>query len=85
MKLTDNSTDCVIFGTPSGQNKFTRMSCGICSAPDVFQVCFYNIFWDIEGVEIYIDDILVWGAMQEEHDKRLEHLLKRAETKCSLN
>jgi hypothetical protein len=31
----------------------------------------------IPGVLVYIDDILIWGAMQEEHDERLKAFLKR--------
>ena len=31
----------------------------------------------IEGVECYIDDILVWGQTQEEHDTRLRAVLNK--------
>jgi len=42
----------------------------------VFQERFKNIF-DIEGVEIYIDDILNLGETKEEHDARLHKVLNR--------
>lgn len=32
----------------------------------------------IEGCHIYLDDILVWGKTKEEHNERLEMVLKRA-------
>lgn len=32
---------------------------------------------DIEGVEVIIDDILVWGFNQEEYDVRLKRVLER--------
>ena len=33
---------------------------------------------DIEGAEAIIDDILIWGATQEEHDQRLKRVLDRS-------
>lgn len=53
--------------TPFGRYKFLRLPYGIKSAPEVFHQCFKNIF-NFEGVAVYIDDILVWGATREEHD-----------------
>lgn len=32
----------------------------------------------IEGVHTYVDDILVWGTTQNEHDKCLKEVLSRA-------
>ena len=34
------------------------------------------MFEDIEGVEVIVDDILVWGSTVEEHDARLERVLE---------
>lgn len=31
------------------------------------------------GVEIYVDDILVWGKTKQEHDFRLMQVLNRAQ------
>ena len=38
-----------------------------------------EMFEDIDGVEVAIDDVVVWGTNEEEHDVRLEQTLKRAE------
>ena len=38
---------------------------------------------DLPGVETNIDDILVWGRTQEEHDERLKNTLRRAQ-ECNL-
>ena len=35
-------------------------------------------FEDIEGAEIIVDDLVVWGQNDEEHDKRLEQVLEHA-------
>ena len=37
------------------------------------------MFEDIEGVEVIVDDILVWGPTVEEHDARLERVLERTQ------
>ena len=66
MKLdTSSSKLCLLFG--------------ISSAQDVFQAIMSEMFEDIEGVEVIVDDILVWGATVEEHNARLEQVLKRAQ------
>ena len=38
---------------------------------------------DLPGVETDIDDILVWGRTQQEHDERLVNLLQRTR-ECNL-
>ncbi len=37
-----------------------------------------EMFEDLQGVEVMVDDILVWGTNQKEHDKRLEKVLQHA-------
>ena len=54
---------------------------GNCSAQDIFQTIMSEIFEDIEGVEIVIVDILVWGASEEEHDTRLEKVFQCAQSR----
>ena len=39
-----------------------------------------NLLQGIEGVTVYIDDILVTGQTDEEHVKRLDEVLTRLET-----
>lgn len=51
---------------------------GLTSAPEVFHRCFTNIFEGLQGVEVYINDIIVWGSNEDEHQKRLEKVLERA-------
>ena len=58
---------------------FKRLPFGISSAQDVFQAVMSEMFEDVEGVEVIVDDILVWGSTVEEHDRRLELVLERAQ------
>lgn len=75
--LDAESSKLCTFGTPYGRYRFLRMPYGLKSAPEVFQQRFQNIF-NAEGVVIYIDDILVWGKTEEEHNRRLENVFKVA-------
>ena len=37
-----------------------------------------QMFEDIEGVKVMVDDILVWGGNEQQHDARLIQVLERA-------
>lgn len=75
--LDEESSKLCAFSTPYGRYCFLRLPYGIRSAPEVFHKRFKNIF-DIEGVDLYVDDIIVWGRTQEEHDKRLNKIFEIA-------
>lgn len=47
-------------------------------APEYFQQLNERNFGDLEGVLIYIDDVLITAESVEEHDKILERVLQRA-------
>ena len=36
-----------------------------------------EMFEDIEGVEVIVDDLLIWGETEMEHDERLRKVLER--------
>lgn len=75
--LDENSSNLSCFGTPYGRFKFKRLPFGIVVASEVFQEKFKQIF-NIPGVEIYIDDILIHAETKEIHDKILIDILKIA-------
>lgn len=50
---------------------------GIKSAQEVFQKRIAQHFDNIDGVEVDIDDILVWGRNEEDHNRRLRAVLQR--------
>ena len=54
------------------------MPFGISSASQTWQCSMEEEFGDIEGAKIIVDDLVVWGRNDEEHDKRLEQVLERA-------
>ena len=58
--------------------RFSRMPFRIKSAPEVFQNHMPELLVDVEGVKVIIDDLLLWGKDDEEHDARLKQVLTRA-------
>lgn len=50
---------------------------GISCAPELFQKVIECIVAGLEGVVVYIDDVMVFGRCQREHDERLAALLGR--------
>lgn len=80
VQLDDASADLCTFSTPFGRYQFLRLPYGISCAPEVFHGKLRQHLEDLEGVESFIDDVIVWGQSKEEHDKRLESLLQRAQT-----
>ena len=85
-KLSENSKLVTTFITPWGRYCFTRLPFGISSAPEHFQKAMQRILEGLDGVECQVDDILVFGETQEQHDKRLIAVLERlADANVTLN
>ena len=59
-----------MFITLFGRFCFNRLPFGITSAPEHFQKRMSEILAGIEGVVCMVDDILVSGGTQEQHDQR---------------
>ncbi|KAK2723716.1 hypothetical protein QYM36_002156 [Artemia franciscana] len=76
--LSDDSSYLMTFSTIYGRYRFKRMPFGIISAQDEFQRRMEDAFEGLEGFEIIIDDMIVYGNTQEEHDERLAAILERA-------
>ena len=47
--------------TEFGEFKYNRLATGVCASVDIFQAKVDKLLGDIEGVKMYIDDILVLG------------------------
>ena len=75
VKLAKDSSKLASFNTTFGRYSYTRLPFGIASAPEVFQNFIVNLFQDIEGVEVIVDDLVVWGEDVEQHDVRLKQVL----------
>ncbi len=76
--LAEESARCTTFITLFGRYFFRRLPFGITSAPEHFQNRMATEVTDgLEGTVCHIDDVLVWGRTEEEHDSRLHAVLEK--------
>lgn len=91
-KLSESSSKLTTFWTPFGKYRWKVLPFGISSSPDYFQMKMYEIVQGLSGVEVLVDDLLVYGVGETfeeataDHNKNLECLLQRLlENNCKLN
>lgn len=75
--LHEESQLLTTFITPFGRYKFKRLPFGINLATDEYQKRMVALFGEQEGVEVIVDDILIHGRDQDEHDRRLEAVMSK--------
>lgn len=75
--LHKESSKLTTFSTPFGRFQFLRMPFGISSASEVFQHTMEQIFAGYPCAVI-VDDIIVGGNGEKEHDENLRKILDRA-------
>ena len=91
--LSQSSRLLTTFIAHTGRYCFNKLPFGISSAPEHFQRRMGEILAGLSGVQCLMDDILIYGKDQTEHDTRLEAVLQRIEsagvtlnpTKCEFN
>lgn len=75
--LDANSKLLTTFVTPFGRFYFNRLPFGISSAPEIFQRTMSKTLEGLEETLCQIDDVLIHGVDQSEHDGRLRAVLHR--------
>ena len=75
--LDEESKLLTTFITPFGRFCFNRLPFGISSAPEIFQRTMSDILEGLDGVICRMDDILIHGRNQIEHDVRCRAVLFR--------
>ncbi|KAJ8708897.1 hypothetical protein PYW07_013501 [Mythimna separata] len=78
LRLDEYSSELCTFQTPFGRYRYLRLPYGINASSEIFQRVMMNLFGDIEGVLIFIDDILVYGPNESVHNERLHRVMQRA-------
>ena len=73
--LEETSKKYTVINTHRGLFKYTRLPFGIASAPGIFQRVIESLLQGIDGVIVYLDDILITGKTQEDHMKSLDALV----------
>ena len=74
--LSKESQELTTFITPFGRFAHKRMPFGICSGPEIFHREMSHHLSRIPGTICNIDDVLVCGKTQKEHDERLMKVLE---------
>ena len=67
----------MVINTHKGLFQYQRLPFGISSAPAIFQRTMESLLTDIQGVIIYLDDVLVTGRTDQEHLQSLESVLAK--------
>ena len=76
-------TTCI---TPWGRHCFNRLPYGISTGSEQIQKCMNNILANLSGVECEIDDLIIHGEKQKQHDERLHAVLNTLqESNVTLN
>ena len=73
--LDPSSRLLTTFLTPFGRFCYNKLPFGIASAPEHFQRRMTSMLEGLPGVVCHIDDILIYGKDQQEHDERLRSTL----------
>ena len=79
IEIAPEDQEKTTFTCPFGTYAYRRMPFGLCNAPTTFQRCMLSMFSDmVERImEVYMDDIIVYGGDFEEFLTNLEAILQR--------
>ena len=75
--LDDESKLLTTLVSPFGRFCFNRLPFGISSAPEIFQRTMSKVLEGSEGTLCQMDDVLIHGVDQSEHDGRVRAVLHR--------
>lgn len=81
IELSPESREITTFLTHRGLYRYKRLMFGVNCAPEMFQRTMEQVLRGCEGTHVYMDDVLVHGRTKEEHDERLNKVLKALEEK----
>ena len=77
IELDEKSSLMTTFNSPFGRYRYLRLPMGICSALEIFHKTVYQCLEDLDGVCVYMDDIILSGSTIEQHYQRLEKAVKK--------
>lgn len=91
--LSEESAKITTFISPFGRFYYNRLPFGISTAPEHFQQRMSLVLEGLPGTVCHMDDVLIWGSSQAEHDERLHSVLGTLQKagftlnleKCELN
>jgi hypothetical protein len=79
LKIRESDIPKTAFHTRYGLYEYTVMSFGLTNAPAYFMYLMNKVFMKYldKFVVVFIDDILIFCKMEEEHDKHLRMVLEK--------
>ena len=77
LSLHEEARDLTAFVTHSGLYRYVRCPYGLKSLPQCFQKVMETLLQGLQGVQVYLDDVVICGRTREEHDIRLQAVLDR--------
>lgn len=77
LSLDSESQNLTTINTPFGLYRYNKLPFGIKTSPGIFQNVMLELTKDLPGIKVYLDDILVLGKTQLEHDKNLKAVTDR--------
>lgn len=81
LRVDDETAALLTVNTTKGLFKVKRLPFGISAAPAIFQRMMETTLAGIQGVSVYLDDIIVSGNNVKEHAQRLDEVLSRLSEK----
>jgi hypothetical protein len=79
LKIQESDIPKTAFSTRYGLFEYTMMSLGLTNAPTYFMYLMNKVFMEYldKFVVVFIDDILIFSKMEEEHEKHLRLVLEK--------
>ncbi|KFD62491.1 hypothetical protein M514_25341 [Trichuris suis] len=77
MRVHPESQKYLVIATHRGYFRYKRLPFGLSFAPALFQRTMEQVLAGVEGVAVYIDDIIVTGCDEQQHMERLHIVLSR--------
>lgn len=77
LELHEKSRGLTAFITHEGLYRYCRVTYGLSSAPAAFQKMMTKILSGLQGVQCYLDDVIIYGSSQADHDINMKAVLHR--------
>ena len=77
--LDEESSYLTTFQTCFGRYRYPRLPFGLNVSAEIFQKKVLQVFGDMDGVIVVVDDLIVDGATKEEHDHNLRAVLQKCQ------
>jgi hypothetical protein len=86
VRIAEEDKQKTAFSTPHGHYEYNRLSFGLANGPSCFQRLMDTVLRDLTASECYVfvDDVIIFADLLQEHARRLEHVLQRFEQASSL-